>query len=352
LLFGTELGPIPGLFVAWEAGLAQALGWPVEGFRERFRELFREGMAKADWKAGVVWVPNGIKYNSPSNPNVVKGWRAAWDEIPECSLKNEAYRALKRFVEPLGEGFAEAFRDTLGNGMRNQEQEQEHEQKAAAACARAGGHVRVATDVPAAAASSVECQGCFTHFPAAELAGGLCAECRRVDPGTTAVTDSATGEAPRVSGLGTKPDNPHARAIAEHIRTHRTFDDIDAGKVANAYAHLVESKPLTWLRSAVDDCAAKAACDEAGGEHAPPATKARMLGGFLKNARRPKVPEPDEYVERPPKYELMRACDHPKPKPLSPEVVRRNMQKLREAVRGIGNGPAKAKPKEGDATKP
>jgi hypothetical protein len=119
LLIAPELGPIPGLFSAWEAGLAQALGWDLKPFRERFAELLREGLAKADWEAGLVYVPKAIKHNAPSNPNIVKGWAETWRLMPECALKDEAYHGLKLFVEPLGKGFAESFRVALGNRSGN-----------------------------------------------------------------------------------------------------------------------------------------------------------------------------------------------------------------------------------------
>jgi hypothetical protein len=67
----------------------------VEAFREAFGEVFRKGLAEADWKARVVWVPNAVKYNRPESPNVVKSWRYAWDEIPECSLKAQAHERLR-----------------------------------------------------------------------------------------------------------------------------------------------------------------------------------------------------------------------------------------------------------------
>lgn len=135
LLTGPELGPIPGAIRARASGLAEALGWDLEPFRERFRELAAskpESMAKADWEAGFVFLPKAIIHNPPANPNVVKSWRDAWDELPECPLKLEAYQTLKRFVEPRGEPFAKAFAEAVaepsGKGSGNQEQEQEQEQ--------------------------------------------------------------------------------------------------------------------------------------------------------------------------------------------------------------------------------
>ncbi len=118
---------IPGLFSAGEAGIAEALHWPVKQFREQFAELLREGLAKADWKARIIWIPKALHYNKPENPNIILGWQNTWDELPECSLKSEAYQYLKQFTEQLGKQFGEAFLNGLGNGMPNQEQEQEQD---------------------------------------------------------------------------------------------------------------------------------------------------------------------------------------------------------------------------------
>lgn len=117
LLTGPELTNIPGAFAAWPAGMAQALGWPEKAFREAFGEVFAKGMAKADWEAGFVWVPKAIEYNRPESPNVVKSWRVAWAELPECPLKNEAYHQLKAFVEGMGEAFRKAFAEAFGEAL-------------------------------------------------------------------------------------------------------------------------------------------------------------------------------------------------------------------------------------------
>ena len=127
LLFRLMTGPetiiIPGVIVTTRAGLAEKLGWDAKGFGKAFAELYREGWAKADWDAGLVWIPNGIKHNSPANPNVVKGWAKEWPEIPECPLKGEILQALREHIEGLGEGFAKAFAERFPDGYRNQEQD-------------------------------------------------------------------------------------------------------------------------------------------------------------------------------------------------------------------------------------
>lgn len=131
LITGRETSSIPGLFEAREVALADRLNWPLEGLREAFREVFREGMAEADWSAGLIWVPNAIKYNRPESPNVVRSWSVVWDELPECELKTKAYQHLLGFMEGLSKGFREAFAEACGKplwkAMANQEQEQEQE---------------------------------------------------------------------------------------------------------------------------------------------------------------------------------------------------------------------------------
>ena len=113
--------------------LAEALDWPLKDFREAFREASDKGMVKADWEARLIFIPKAIFYNVPESPNVVRGWRIAWDELPECDLKIQIWKQLKAFIEGLTEGFREAFREAcpqpLLKPLPNQEQEQEQEQE-------------------------------------------------------------------------------------------------------------------------------------------------------------------------------------------------------------------------------
>ncbi len=139
LLAGPQTDIIPGLCSIGESGFAELLRWPLEGFRKAFGEVFREGLAKADWEAQLLFVPNAIKYNLPANPNVIKSWRSAWDELPECGLKNEAKAVIFGHLKGLGKGFLKAFQGVLGNPFNNpfnnplpnplpnQEQEQEQD---------------------------------------------------------------------------------------------------------------------------------------------------------------------------------------------------------------------------------
>jgi hypothetical protein len=135
LLTGPELSNIPGLFQAWEAGLAQALGWSVKDFRKAFKEVLDSGMAQADWSVGLVWLPGAIHHNEPESVNVVIGWRTAWQELPECKLKAEAEASLMSWAEAKGEAWWKAFQKATGRpspkpwAIQEQKQEQEQEQK-------------------------------------------------------------------------------------------------------------------------------------------------------------------------------------------------------------------------------
>ena len=137
LITGPHTGPIPGLFRAGRAAMAEELDWEPEAFAEAFQEVSAKGMVKADFKARVMWVPNAIKHNKPESPNVVKSWASEFDLIPECELKREAFDSLKASIHALGESFAKAFDEAFGKPyakaypktMPNQEQEQEQEQE-------------------------------------------------------------------------------------------------------------------------------------------------------------------------------------------------------------------------------
>lgn len=141
LLTNPNTTSVPGLYRAGESQIAEELGWPLEGFREAFREVSGQGLVEADWDARLVWIPGAMRYHVPESPNVVKSWATPWDEMPECELKAKAFQLLKAFTEGLGEAFREAFAKACGKAfgkpsgkpfgkpLANQEQEQEQEQK-------------------------------------------------------------------------------------------------------------------------------------------------------------------------------------------------------------------------------
>jgi hypothetical protein len=117
LLTGPELGCIPGLYTARLGGLADALGWSADDVRQKWEEIETRGMAFADWRAGLVWVPNAIVHNEPNSVNTILGWRLALRELPECELKRQAVAAIKEQCRSMGPAWLSAF-DSITNEQK------------------------------------------------------------------------------------------------------------------------------------------------------------------------------------------------------------------------------------------
>ncbi|HYR46925.1 MAG TPA: hypothetical protein VER78_07950 [Thermoanaerobaculia bacterium] len=118
---------IPGLVPAGAAALAEGLGWPLQKFLRAFRELEAQQLAQADWAARVVWIPSVLDDNRPESPNVLRAWRSAFDELPDCPLTAKARATVEALVEGLTEPFRKAFaegsRKTFGKTLPNQKAE-------------------------------------------------------------------------------------------------------------------------------------------------------------------------------------------------------------------------------------
>jgi len=147
LLTGPHTTAIPGLFRVGRAAMAEELDWEQEDFDKAFREVSELGMAKADFKAKLVWLPKAVQHNKPESPNVVRSWRVEMDLLPECELKREAIAGIRAALGAMGAPYVEAFDEILqtrknaeekaspkpsakpsAKAMANQEQEQEQEQ--------------------------------------------------------------------------------------------------------------------------------------------------------------------------------------------------------------------------------
>lgn len=122
LLTGPHTGQIPGLSVAGEAALSEALVWPRSAFRRCFAELETAKMAQADWRARLVWLPNAVRHNPPSNVDIVIGWRSAFEDIPECRLKWIAWDHIAAWLAENKPKFSDPFSDHRdGHGVEHGE---------------------------------------------------------------------------------------------------------------------------------------------------------------------------------------------------------------------------------------
>jgi hypothetical protein len=109
LVAGPFTSPIPGLFSAGPAAMAEDLGWSPEAFADAMSEAIALGMVRVNTGAKLVWLPNAIRHNPPGSLNVVKSWGAEFNLLPECDLKREAFEALKVSIHALGKAFGDAF---------------------------------------------------------------------------------------------------------------------------------------------------------------------------------------------------------------------------------------------------
>ena len=131
-----------GMLRSRSVALAMELGWHPDVMSDAILTLCRMGMLKVDDKAGFIFIPNFLKYNTPNGPNAVKGWAGLIDLMPECDLLTHALISLKPLISGLSEGtrcaipddIKDAISHAIQDGIKDAEkmpsriQEQEQEQ--------------------------------------------------------------------------------------------------------------------------------------------------------------------------------------------------------------------------------
>jgi hypothetical protein len=110
--------PIPGVVIGGDAALAELLGWLPERFLELFREVSQSGL-QVRRESRLLWLPNGLKYQPPMNPNMVIGWSKKWDDVPEGDLKCDIWEALRISCKRWSILFAKLFQKPSRNGLAN-----------------------------------------------------------------------------------------------------------------------------------------------------------------------------------------------------------------------------------------
>jgi hypothetical protein len=110
----TALGAMRGT----PEGLSSDLKDFREGFPDAFREVLSKGMADYDEDARLIALPNFVKYNPPTSPNVVKAWVGALEYLPEGPLKAVVVQRAVAFTEGMSKGFRQAIPQALREAMR------------------------------------------------------------------------------------------------------------------------------------------------------------------------------------------------------------------------------------------
>lgn len=130
-----------GFIRSRSVSLAFDLGWQSDAMSNAIQTLCQKGMLMVDERAGLMFLPNFLKYNPPNGVNGAKSWAGLLDLVPECDLRDQALIRLKHLIDGLPEGSREgipkdimdAIQDAIRNGnpqpSRIQEQEQEQEQE-------------------------------------------------------------------------------------------------------------------------------------------------------------------------------------------------------------------------------
>jgi hypothetical protein len=110
-----------GAMRATMPGLACQLQMSQREFSVAFRQLSTRGMVKFNQEAGLLWLPNWLRYNRPESPSVIKSWPTALQLLPQCRLKSEIVKKLQVFIG----GLPPAWRVVCLHQEQEQEQEQE-----------------------------------------------------------------------------------------------------------------------------------------------------------------------------------------------------------------------------------
>lgn len=99
---------IPGLVLVDVAAVAASLGWTREEV-ERISAALPTSCCRADWHAGVVWLPPVLGWNPPQSPKNVLGWRVSWAQIPDSPLRDEIREDLRIHCAGRLGGFEASF---------------------------------------------------------------------------------------------------------------------------------------------------------------------------------------------------------------------------------------------------
>lgn len=108
-----------GLYRLSPALMAEDLRMTVLTARRRFAAVCRVLQYRYDVSTRVVWLPAWAEENPPQNPNIVRAWRSAFDELPDSALKAEAGAFLHAFLVSKGEPFAKSFGEPVSNHLPN-----------------------------------------------------------------------------------------------------------------------------------------------------------------------------------------------------------------------------------------
>lgn len=118
LLCGPYTTRVPGVISGGRAAMAEALGWQQEDFDRCFAEIESRGMAIADWRHRIVYLPKSFQQSSnrPHVPTVCSTWRKVIADLPECPLLEKIDAELRQMLATIGNAFLATYEGVQVNG--------------------------------------------------------------------------------------------------------------------------------------------------------------------------------------------------------------------------------------------
>lgn len=99
LLCNEAQTAFPGLYVLRLSTAADDLRWSVDDVRAQLGKLVEKEMVRYDGHTGVVWLPKALrKHVDGISMKNAKGWRNAWDGMPDCPITREAFCAAVQVI--------------------------------------------------------------------------------------------------------------------------------------------------------------------------------------------------------------------------------------------------------------
>lgn len=114
LSLAVESTAIPGLVLMHADDLAVALTaprsapWSADEV-ERVAASIPATMLRADWRAGLIWIPPVFRWHAPASPKNVAAWRRPWAEVPASPLAVEIHDELRLVCAGRGASFVRVF---------------------------------------------------------------------------------------------------------------------------------------------------------------------------------------------------------------------------------------------------
>lgn len=102
---------VPGVVAAGRAAMAEALAWSMEDFNDCFALLEGAGLALADWKARLVYLPGAFRQqeNRPSSPPSAATWKRELANAPECDLLRQIVADVRALLATMNPAFGACF---------------------------------------------------------------------------------------------------------------------------------------------------------------------------------------------------------------------------------------------------